>query len=1168
MCRITLPLIWAGWLLAAQIAAAAPDGSVDFNQTIRPILSEHCFACHGPDEAERQFDLRLDRAEGIKSVIDPKEPLKSKLISRISDHDDDRVMPPPGFHKPLSEQQREDLTLWISQGATFSPHWAFEPIVALETPDNDRAIDHFIIQALSRRNLQANPRADGPTLLRRIHLSLTGLPPTPEQIAAFRVDPSANHYAEVVDKLLDSPEFGQHVGRYWLDLVRYADTHGLHFDNYREMWPYRDWVIDAINDDMPFDDFITKQLAGDLIDGSTQSDKVASGLNRLNVTTNESGSIYDEVFSRNNIDRTDAFGTIFLGLTTQCAACHDHKFDPIKQSDYYSLLAFFNSLDGLALDGNAKDHPPSLRLVSEQQRKRIFDLDQQIAQFDTEMRGPNPTVDLAQSRWQRGLVDPTSIQTIDDSLNREQKIQPTDPSLGSTIRLGEDQSITPSRSSDPQTLTFQSTLPGRIDWQTIRLEATAQTPQGSPLSDELSNEYDIVFSEIQFEMQSIDGEWFSVPIESAIADHRATDESFGIEKAIDGNFDLATGWGLTGGSQSDPKTAWFFVPGLFSDAESFEIRVKIRYRHTQHSDRKLRLFVSDSPPQIPEAMRISMTPFQAIGPFELANASSGFENEIVSLGNHAPKLSRRVKYEGRHLRWKEIVGLKPVKIYSLPKVEQRPSVTTLYRQITSPSATNAQLLIDCDGGLIVELNGNEIHRSRGEQDNFQPLSKTIALPLTAGENHLYLRVIDSGQQNRLAYAIRSIAYPLPETMAEIVHSADAEHQQDLRQYFRRVICVHPDWTTLVVLRNTVAKQKQSMLQTLPTTLVWKELPAPRPAKILIGGQYDQPGEIVPRRTPNFLPPMPKDAPLNRLGLAQWLTDPSHPLTARVAVNRYWQMLFGVGLTKTSEDFGSQGEAPSHPELLDHLASEFVAKQWSVKSLIRTIVLSDAFCRDPAITQSMAMVDPLNRYYARGPRYRLDAEVLRDQALHLGRLLARLDGGPSVKPPQPKGLWSAVGYVGSDTGKFIPDQNDNVYRRSVYTFWKRTSSPPQMSTFDAPTREVCTSRRERTNTPMQALVLMNETQFMDAAVGLAARVQAQPELQTQVARAKWMFEIVTAKQPDAIQIEAMQSLLDDLTAYYQANPELAVKLNNDPGAQNASMVILASTLLNLDQVISN
>ena len=994
-------------LVLIAVTVTGGELSVDFSRDVRPILSDHCFACHGPDEQERQADLRLDTAEGLMAAVEPGNADSSELIARVLSEDADERMPPDEFHKPLSAEQISNLQAWVNHGAEVTQHWSFvRPDKRPDAPDDPAiAIDHYIGKKIAAAGLVANPIADRRTLLRRVCLDLTGLPPTRQQLHQFLSDDSPDAYERLVDRLLLSPHYGQHVGRYWLDLVRYGDTHGLHLDNYREMWPYRDWVIESFNANMPFDVFIKKQLAGDLLPDATDADKIASGFNRLNITTNEGGSIYDEVFARNVIDRTDAFGTIFLGLSTQCAVCHDHKFDPITSKDYYSLSAFFNSLDGKAMDGNVKDHAPVITVPTADQRARLAKVEQIVKDLEREMSEPIESVDQTQLAWQRSVIGEVAPKI--------EYLQPTEVVSRADVEMAvlEDGSVQlVGDAADKDTTTITAKLPTGAAWATVRIEALTKTPDERVGASSNGN---VVLTEVVIE--TIDdeskGEWVNVPIVKAVADVEQKNGPFAAKFAIDQKVSDSEGWAVAGHKQSGGRTLQLATPSLVAEAKNPQIRIKLKYRSkfAKHQFRRVRIGLSDAP----------------------------------------------------------------------PTADVPPEILALVKQASTDTVVPGKL----------------------------------------------------------------------------------------RDYYRKEQCHHPDWLALADQLAGAKKTKEKLVKESPTTLVWKELKQPRQAHILMRGQYDQPGDPVPRDTPEFLPEFPEDAPNDRLGLADWLTSPQHPLTARVAVNRFWQQIFGTGLVKTSEDFGSQGEPPSHPDLLDCLAVDFVESGWDVKRLIKAIVLSASYKRSPRTSADQQRVDPENRLLARGPRFRLDAEVLRDQALALAGLLVDKPGGPSVKPPQPAGLWKAVGYSGSNTVKFSPDQGDKIYRRSVYTFWKRTAPPPQMSTFDAPSRESCTARRERTNTPLQALLLMNEQQYVEAANHLAKRVLEQSDLNTSEQRVRWLFETVTCQLPSELEQRELGNLLRDATDHYTQKPDDADRLCGTTDATEAAWTIVASALLNLDQVVS-
>lgn len=1156
---------------------ASPADAVDFGKDVRPILSDHCFACHGPDEHDRQADMRLDTADGIATVVVAGDVSASDLVDRILTDDEDAIMPPPSFHKPLTAAQIKILTQWVEEGGTYQQHWAFttptKPVTSSASP-----IDELLIDAAKSAGLAPTDRADKRTLLRRVCLDLTGLPPTTQQRNEFLADDAKGSFERLVDRLLASPHYGRHMGRYWLDLVRYGDTHGLHLDNYREMWAYRDWVIESFNSNMTFDQFVTEQLAGDLLPDSTDAQKIASGFNRLNVTTSEGGSIYDEVFARNVMDRTDAFGTIFLGLTTGCAVCHDHKFDPITMRDYYSLSAFFNSLDGRALDGNAKDHPPVIKIISDDQKRELSDLATELASLADERFGPIPVVDAAQTRWESEIV--SGHQPASSILT------PTlaTSSAGATMTIGSDDSAEVSGAiGEKDTIIIEADLPPGTVWQTLQLEALVDDAEGRV---GLSSNGNVVLSEIVVETANANSAetWTAVPIAYGFADFEQPDGKFAVTYAFDGAVKPDEGWAVGGHQQTGGRTAWFVVPTLSSD-EATKLRVTLKYESQfgKHQFRRVRLAVSDSVPAVPPAARLILSEIHAVGPFPFENENPAYTRKFGPQ-QKAFDASEVFAYEDREYRWQHRGDIRQIDIASLPVIADRLSALFIHQTITAPSPQKAELLIGTDDGVVVFLNDKQIGSSRG-QKALVPLRNSYPLDLKQGVNEVLIKVVNHSNESELSYAYKSPAAGIPAGLVSVlerpVGGRSAAESQAIRRYYRQFHCLHPDWLALLDHEKGLKKYREELQSKLPTTLVWKETAEPREAKLLIRGQYDQPGDVVPRATPLFLPAMPADAPTDRLGLAHWLLAEDHPLTSRVAVNRFWQQLFGTGLVKTSEDFGSQGEQPSNLELLNLLAIEFRESGWDVKALMKKLVMTDAYQRSATVPAGSIAIDPENRLLARGARFRLDAEILRDQALAVSGLLVKSDGGPSVKPPQPAGLWNAVGYTNSDTANFKADTDERVYQRSVYIFWKRTSAPPQMSTLDAPSRESCTARRERTNTPLQALLMMNETQYFEAAKTMAASVSgddhADGSKQTLDQKIADLFETVTVRPATDDELKELIHLWNDLYSHYAAAPDQAELLVDDDitgdenvnerSAARAAWTVLCSTLLNLDEVVT-
>ncbi|MCO8120372.1 PSD1 and planctomycete cytochrome C domain-containing protein [Stieleria sp. TO1_6] len=1168
----------------------SPSESVpDFSADVRPILSDHCFACHGPDEHDRHADLRLDTADGIAAVIDVDDLDESAILLRVHASDADELMPPKDFNKPLSDSQKQILKRWVKSGGAFQQHWAFEPVDQIELPAGAAdPIDYFIDAAIQAKGLTANESASDTTLLRRVCLDLTGLPPTREQIR--RVQEGELDYEKLVDELLASPAFGQHQGRYWLDLVRYADTHGLHLDNYREMWPYRDWVIDAINRNMPFDQFLVEQLAGDLIPDATRAQKIASGFNRLNVTTSEGGSIYEEVFARNVIDRTDAFGTIFMGLTTQCAVCHDHKFDPISQKEYYSLFAFFNSLDGRALDENRKDPAPVISVPDSEQVQQLASFDQQIATLNEEMKQPIESVDEAQRAWEESLVADQSKPSGDNT----QVLAPESAHSAADAEyvIEADNSV---RSADKvankDTLTVQAPLPQSLaggTWQTLELDVLADpktdragvSPNGNAVLTEITIETRTSPDTADSESTS---KWQPLAITLALADIEQSNGDFAVSFAIDQQRDGSSGWAIAGHEQTGGRKAWFQVPELAQRIEhgDDQIRVRLEFQsvYAKHQFYAMRFRLTEAPPMIPTKDQIAVSEIHSVGPFPVESSNAGYSRSFASQEADF-KADETFTYEDQSYPWQSRGDWTPVDVHELPLVGESAVVNLLHQTLKSPKKQTVDLLLGTSDGHVVFLNKKRVAQSK-VVGPLQPLSQTYKLELKKGDNDLYIKAVSQSRPAHFTYAFRSPAIALPETIVQLAGRAVAERSDaqsaSLRAYYRQVVCAHPDWQALQDMVRGAEAAKQKLEAEIPTTLVWKEVQPPREAKVLIRGQYDQPGETVPRDVPAFLPPIPEGLPHDRMGLAKWLTAPDHPLTARVAVNRFWQSILGVGLVKSSEDFGSQGEPPSHPKLLDWLAEDFRTNGWNVKRLIKQMVTSEAYRRDPLVRTHDLQLDPGNRFLARGPRHRLDAEVLRDQALALAGLLNERSGGPSVKPPQPAGLWYAVGYTRSNTANFKADpEPEKQLRRSVYIFWKRTSAPPQMSTFDAPSRESCTARRERTNTPLQALLLMNETQYLESAKHLAIRALVECELDEPADKIAWLFETVTARRPTETEVAELVSLHKILLNHYTDQPQAAAQLlavdDNQPEqispVQHAAWMMIASTLLNLDELVNN
>ena len=1035
------------WLLAIAIASfaghkaqAADDSAIDYNRDIRPILADTCYKCHGPDGNQRQADLRLDvpavvgqKLEGGHTAIVAGSSTTSAVVSRITSRDPDVRMPPADSGKNLTAGQVELITKWIDQGASWQGHWAFQTPTrptppAAELPGwRSNPIDSFILARLRNRGLSASPRASREAQIRRVTLDLTGLPPTIRDIDRFLADARPDSYRRLVDRLLGSTRYGEHVGRIWLDAARYGDTHGLHLDNERSIWPYRDWVVDAFNSNMPFDRFTVEQLAGDLLPDPSLSQLVATGFNRCNVTTSEGGAIADEYRFKYGVDRVETTSTVWLGLTMGCAVCHEHKFDPIPQEDFYRFLAYFNSLTERAMDGNALLPPPSVKVPTAVERADLDSQRERIGRARSAIAAALPSITYTDPGPKSDTQPPKRRQLvwIDDQTPAGAKLQSSGDGgpwkwvTGTKPRPHSGKRSTRRTAKGLGQHFFTGAKPG------------LQVGKGDTLFAWVH--IDLLDPPKQIMLQFHSGNW----------EHRAV-------------------WG-------EDRIAWG--------------------KSQTGSRRRL----GDLPP-LGEWVRLEVPVAQ------------------VALKPGAVIDGWAFTQFGGTVQW-DTAGI----------------VTTSHtgpRLFASLAAWSAQLAKSGKSGKSGKHMPAEVVAAAKV-----PAEKRTPAQAATLKDHF------------LVHACRQTV-PQFKTQAAEIESAEAR----------------------IALIN----------KGLASSLIMKDMSKPRPTFVLKRGQYDIPDKTRPVQpgVPSALPPLPKDAPVNRLGLARWLIQPDHPLTARVTVNRFWQQFFGTGLVKTSEDFGAQGEWPSHPQLLDWLATEFVRTGWDVKRMQRLIVTSAAYRQSSRFRDDHHRSDPGNRLIWRGPRYRLDAEVLRDAALSVADLLVEQPGGKGVRPYQPSGLWRAVGYSGSNTVQFVQDHGSNLFRRSLYTFWKRTAAPPTMLTFDAPSREACSVRRARTNTPLQALLLLNDVQFFECARGLATRILAEGGNDTQ--RLTRGFRIVTSRRPNALELAILVRTLNQHRADYRKNPAAAKKLlaigeaPQDSGldvSEHAAWTVLSNLLLNLDETVT-
>ena len=983
--------------------------AVDFQRQVRPILSDNCFLCHGPDKGTRMADLRLDIKDGALaarkngSPIVPGKPEESLLIKRIFSENDSFRMPPMMSHKTLTAEQKDTLKKWIAEGAPWKEHWSFiPPAPHAPPPVHDAAwvktpIDQFLLARMEAEGLKPNAEADRRTLIRRVTLDLTGLPPTPAEGEAFVDDKSPKAYEKLVDRLLASPRYGEHRARYWLDAARYADSQGLHIDNYREMWPYREWVIRAFNNNKHFDEFTVEQLAGDLLPNATLDQKIASGFHRCNVTTNEGGSIPAEVEAMYAKDRADTTGIVWLGLTVGCATCHNHKFDPIAQKEYYSLTSFFRNTTQLALDGNVPDTPPTVVVPRQEDWKRWTDLSIERANLRAAIAKRDATNDARFAKWANSPVEIYPAQSVMAEFKGAEK--------------------------SPQ--------PEKI--------APVEIP--------------------------------SKPTE------------------IDKPFTIAT---------------WVWIP---KDKAAFTIASQ-----------------KESPKE---------------------GKSHGWTLSVnggaLNVSGRAPEL--RLDSNGKY------ISARPAADYEL-----KPE-TWYHLQFTYDGSRSRK-------GLALYVNGVFVPTYGTGSDN-NPLADPLNAPT---------KIKLSGA----AIAdFKLLGLYADEVQAEMIYAGDngSNGRKKLFTYL-----VDPGTRKSVARLHQVDAERNEIARRGAVTFVMQERADTQPtAHVLYRGQYDQMRDEVHPGVPAVLPPMAQSLPRNRLGLAQWIVDPSNPLTARVTVNRFWQELFGTGIVKTAEDFGAQGEPPSHPELLDWLALEFRDSGWDVKKLFRLMVMSSAYRQSAVASEEKLAKDPDNRLLAHGPRFRMDGEMVRDCALAASGLLRPEIGGPSVKPYQPINIWETVAMDDSNTRFYKQDSGDSLYRRSMYTFWKRSAPPASMDIFNAPSRETCIVRRERTNTPLQALVTMNDPQFVEAARWLAQHAMKETPSQGKVeSQVNFMAERLISRELDPKEMSIVLASYHDYLVYYDGKPDDASKLlkvgeskadETLPKPQFAAMTMVANELMNMDEVLA-
>jgi hypothetical protein len=1174
---------------SARSGETAPE-PVRFGRDIRPILSDRCFKCHGPDPASRQEELRLDLREDVVAdrggyaVIVPGDPEASELWHRIDAHDPEDLMPPSDSNKKrLSEDEKELVRRWIEDGAPYEKHWAFVPPARPELPPVKNGawvrneVDRFILARLEAAGLTPSPEADRGILLRRVFLDLTGLPPTAEELAAFLADARPDAYERWVDKLLtEEPYLSRYAERLatpWLDSSRYADTSGIHMDAGRQIWPWRDWVLKAFRDNLPFDRFVTEQLAGDLLPDATMDQVVASGFNRNHVTSDEGGAIDEEYRVEYAVDRTATTGSVFLGLTMGCARCHEHKFDPISQEDFYRFYAFFNSVEEPGIYTQIPDSnralEPFLSVPSQKQQVELAELRERLAAARSQLDQPMPEDEQNYADYLKSAPAAAGVAWLPAQLSGATSTG------GSTLTPQPDGSVlvsgeNPDREDHHILLRTQETnlrlllLEGLQD-ASFPLGRVGRAPNGNAVLSAIAVE--AVSLRDPSQKQNVRLVW-------AWADHEQPDADFDVVNVLDPS--PARGWAVNAHGVTGGRTAMFLAEEPFGFTGGTELRVTLSYQsvYAQHTLGRVRL----TPGRIGDgglaSLPLADSRWYLTGPFLPPDKTAAYDQVF---GPEEAGLDFARKFGEGGQAWNFSPDLRDgVLKTDLPGGL---AVTFAGKRIFVPSARSVDVSLGSDDGVQVYVDGARVYENRIDRASGADQDKAT-LQLEAGVHDLVVKIVNTGGIGGIFW--RSL--PRAEELAgELVWSLApaAAREQGAGELSHRMkhawrIARSPSYRALT---EEIAAAEQSIAQieaAIPRTMVMKELATKRTTYLLVRGQYDHPdtSKEMPRDVPEALGRMPEGAPDSRLGLAQWLTGDDNPLVSRVFVNRLWELMFGLGIVATSEDFGLQGDWPSHPELLDWLAVDFRDSGWDVRATLRNLVTSATYRQSSAARPLATEIDPENRLLASYPRRRLGAEEVRDQALYLSGLLVEQFGGPSVKPYQPEGLWQEVAMLQSNTRIYERGNGDDLWRRSLYTYWKRACPPPSLMTFDAPTREFCSVRRSTTNTPLQALVLWNDEQYVEA-----ARVFAQRTLTTKSddgERLSWMFTSSTGRAPDAHELDALHGALTAFRERYLAAPEdaqalLAVGETVAPmdldASELAAWTLIANAIFSLDATIT-
>ncbi len=1142
-------------LLALGSLPGRAGDKVDFNYDIRPIISAKCFACHGPDAKSRKAKLRLDlREEALKEredvrAIVPGDLEASDLIARITSTDPDEVMPPPKEDHALSPAEIALFKKWIAEGAEYQEHWSFTKPARPPVPGAGHPIDAFVLARLSAAGLKPSPEVDRPALIRRLSFDLIGLPPTLAEVDAFANDLSANAYEKVVDRLLASPAFGERWAKMWLDLARYADSTGYGSDKFRlNIWPYRDWVINAFNRNLPYDQFTIEQLAGDLLPNATPSQIAATAFHRNTMTNVEGGTIDEEYRVAAVKDRIATTGQVWMGLTVGCAQCHTHKFDPIEHKDYYGFFGVFNQTE----DSDREDEAPTMPLPTPEQLAKTEALNKEIAALEAKMKSALPELEAEQHAWEADMLRtvkwqplvPVEIKTArgtvlavqpDGSLLAQPGERPDADSYMLKVRAGLREKITAFRVEALPDASLPKQGPGRSDNGNAVLShllvsaanAEAKAVRGRFVRVTLPGaEHGLALAEVEVFSKGENVARRGVASQSSTA--FSGEAKRGNDGKTDGDFYKGQSVTHTG----EDKEPWWEVDlGADADIE----RLVVWNRTDGEVGKRLanfRVSILDAArrPVWEQVAAEVPKPSVALGPAEgkavaLRNASADFSQDGFAVAQ-------------------VLDGDKKTGWALLPQTGQAHAAVF---ETTAP----------LDGQGLLSFTLKQDYGGRHTLGRFR-LSATTQNP-----------------------PIRELPPTIKTILALEPSEREPKQREELAAYFR------PLSKTFAALNQQLAAKRAELAEIKPVKLpVLRELAAGkrRTTHVLNKGNYLTPGDAVePRLLTAFATFVPPETKIDRLAVARWLMHPDNPLTARVAVNRFWSQLFGVGLVESEEDFGTQGALPSHPELLDWLAVTFQSPKtgeasppalgWDMKALLKLMVTSATYRQSSRVTPEMLEKDPRNRLLAHASRRRLDAESVRDQALALGGLLSSKMGGPSVYPPQPDGLWK-VAFNGGQNA-YPTSQGEDRHRRGLYTFWRRTMPNPSMTTFDAPSRESCTVRRLPTNTPLQAFVTMNDPAFVECAQALARRIVREGGADTET-RLRFALKLCTARRPADAQVKALAALYDSELATYRADADAAMKLATKPlgplpvnadAAELAAWTVVANVLLNLDAVLT-